>query len=246
MENILEQVHLSVEPTRLYSTQHAPVDRDSLRSRRIVLPEDRGPAATAYRMLRTQFLQRVRAGSIKTIGLIGAAEGEGKTLTAVNLALSLAAEPNQTVLLVDLDLHRPSIAPLLGLPTEKGLEAWFNDAVPIDELFWRLAGIERLLILPTLTSLSGSSELLAAPRVKQLLQELKCRYADRLVLLDLPPLLLTDDVITLAPLLDAVIIVASEGRTRREDLARMRELLGGTPVVSTVLNCATESERRAY
>jgi len=210
------------------------------------MPEETGSAASAYRMLRTQFLQRVRAHQLRTIGVISAADGEGKTLTAVNLALSLAAEPNQTVLLIDLDLRRPSVATVLDLPAEQGLEAWFTGQAPVDDLFWRLSGVERLLILPTVAPLAGSSELLAGARVKELLHELTTRYADRLVMLDLPPLLLADDVLTIAPLLDAVVIVASEGRTRREDLARMNELLGPSRVLGTVLNRASESEKRAY
>jgi len=221
-------------------------DRAELQERRVVLPDETGPAASSYRMLRAQFLPRVRALELRTIGVVSSIDGEGKTLTAVNLALSIAAEPNQTVLLVDLDLRRPSMSALLGLPATRGLEALFTGHCSVDDLFWRLDGIERLTLLPTLTSLAGSSELLAGARVKELLRELTMRYTDRLVLLDLPPVLLADDVLTIAPLLDAVVIVAAEGRTRREDLARTGELLASARVLGTVLNRASESEKRAY
>lgn len=235
-----------IELPRVSHAHVAPVDATSLRERRVVLPEDSGPAAAAYRMLRTQLLRQMRTHGFRAIGMVSAADGEGKTLTAANLALSLAAEPNQTVLLCDLDLHRPSLSRLLGLSAKQGLEAWMADRAPIDELFWRLAGIERLLILPTLAPCAGSSELLAGNRVRELLQELRTRYTDRILLVDLPPALLTDDVLTIAPSLDGVLIVATEGRTRREDLDRLREVLGSVPVIGTVLNSASESERRAY
>jgi protein-tyrosine kinase len=66
------------------------------------------------------------------------------------------------------------------------------------------------------------------------------------MIIDLPPVLLSDDALTLAPRLDAVVLVVTEGRTRREDIARTLELLGNTRVIGTVLNQSTESEKRAY
>jgi Mrp family chromosome partitioning ATPase len=77
-------------------------------------------------------------------------------------------------------------------------------------------------------------------------QDLKERDPGRLMIVDLPPVLLSDDAITLAPSLDAVVLVVTEGRTRREDVSRVLELLGNTRVIGTVLNRSTESEKRAY
>jgi Mrp family chromosome partitioning ATPase len=79
-----------------------------------------------------------------------------------------------------------------------------------------------------------------------MLQDLKERDPARLMIVDLPPVLLSDDAITIAPRLDAVILVVTEGRTRREDVSRVLELLGDTRVIGTVLNRSTESEQRAY
>jgi protein-tyrosine kinase len=150
------------------------------------------------------------------------------------------------VLLVDLDLHRPGVAALLDLPADQGLEEWLAGSGQIAGRFWRIQGIDRLSVLPAVAPTPASSELLASPRVRELLHDLRSRYEDRLVLIDLPPALLSDGVMTLAPLLDAVLVVGCEGRTRREDLARLREVLGGTRIVGTVLNCASEFERRSY
>jgi len=197
-------------------------------------------------MLRTQVLRQARASQARTIGIVSAAGGEGKTLTAVNLALSVAAEPNQTVLLVDLDLQRPGVARLLALPADRGLEGYLAGSGSIAGCFWRIEGIARLSVLPSLALPDGGSEVLAGVPVKELLHDLKCRYEDRLVLVDLPPALLSDAVLTVAPLLDAVLVVGCEGRTRREDLTRLREILGGVRVLGTVLNCATDFERRSY
>ena len=224
----------------------APLDREALHERRVILPDDDGPPAHAYRMLRAQLLRQVRASKHKVIGVISAADGEGKTLTAVNLALSLSAEPNQNVLLLDLDLRKPGVAELLWLGSERGIDSWFTDEAPLEELFVRIEGVERLRVLPALQPVPRSSDVLAGTRTKELLTELRGRYNDRLIIVDLPPVLLADDFLTVAPHLDCVLLVLSEGRSRRDDVRRMKELLGGVRILGSVLNVSGESERRAY
>jgi Mrp family chromosome partitioning ATPase len=228
------------------SIARLPVNWSELKERRIVSTHDTQPASQAYRMLRTQVLQRARSHGLTTLGVVSAANGEGKTLTAVNLALSLAAEPNQTVLLLDLDLRRPAIARTLGLTAERGLESWFGGDEPTKNVCYAIEGVERFYVLPTLTPLLGSSEVLAGLATRRLFNELKGRDPGRLLIVDLPPVLLSDDALTVAPLLDGVVLVVNERRTRREDIVRVVELLGNTRIVGTVLNRSSESEQRAY
>jgi Mrp family chromosome partitioning ATPase len=224
-----------------------PLDWPMLRERRVISSVDaEEPAGHAYRMLRTQVLQRARAHGLNTIGIASAVNGEGKTLTAVNLALSLAAEPNQTVMLVDLDLRRPAVARTLGLAAERGLETWFGGDEPIKNICYGIEGVERLFVLPTLAPVPESSETLANIATRRLIGSLKDRDPGRLLIVDLPPVLLSDDALTVAPLLDAVVLVVNERRTRREDVVRVIELLGNTRIVGTVLNRSSESELRAY
>jgi protein-tyrosine kinase len=228
------------------SATRLSLDWPTLEARRILPPGDAQPAGHAYRMLRTQVLQRARANGLNTIGIVSAVNGEGKTLTAINLAMSLAAEPNQTVLLVDLDLRRPSVARTLGLPAQRGLESWFTGDEPIKNVCYGIEGVERLYVLPTLTPVAGSSEVLANISTRRLISDLKDRDPGRLLIVDLPPVLLSDDALMLAPLLDAVVLVVNERRTRREDVVRVIELLGNTRIVGTVLNRSSDSELRAY
>ncbi len=222
------------------------LDWPMLRERRVVSPDDTQAAGHAYRMLRTQVLQRARTHELSTIGVVSAVNGEGKTLTAINLALSLAAEPNQTVLLVDLDLRRPAIAQTLGLAAECGLETWFGGDDPTKKVCYAIEGVERLYVLPTLAPVAGSSEALAGLGTRRMINELKGRDPGRILIVDLPPVLLSDDALMVAPLLDGVVLVVNERRTRREDVARVIELLGNTRIIGTVLNRSSESEKRAY
>jgi protein-tyrosine kinase len=215
-----------------------------LRELRVVLPRQNDPAAQSYKMLRAQVLQRARQHGMRAIGIVSAVQGEGRTLTAINLALSLAAEPNQSVILVDFDLHQPAIARALDLPAAPGVETHFTDGAPIETLWRRFTGLPRFTLLPAGAPLPASSEWLAGDAARSLMTTLRGAAGNPLILVDLPPALLFDDVLAAAPLLDGVIVVVAEGRTRREDLARVFELLRSTPVVGTVLNESDDAESR--
>jgi protein-tyrosine kinase len=227
-------------------TQRFPVDRAKLRAQRVVLSDEVSGAARAYRMLRAQLLQRTRSSGKRVLGIVSAAPAEGKTLTAVNLAISLAAEPNQSVALVDLDLRNPSVARTLCIAPNIGLETWLgahsSEAPPVCEL----EGVPRLQVVPTLAPVAGSSEVLAGAGTRALFDHLRAHDDTRLLVIDLPPALLSDDVLTIAPLIDGFLLVITEGRTRRDDIDRVFELLGRDRVVGTVLNASAASEQRAY
>jgi protein-tyrosine kinase len=102
-------------------------------------------------------------------------------------------------------------------------------------------GIERLVILPGHTSFTNSSEMLSTPRMVRLVEELKTRYPDRIVLFDMPPLLSGDDVIAFSPYIDAVMLVVEDGKTAKEDLRRAWELLDGETIIGVVLNKADDA-----
>lgn len=222
------------------------IDRAKLRARKIVFPEESTAAAHAYRMLRAQLLQRSRSNGLGAIGIVSSASGEGKTLTTLNLALSLAADPNYNVTLVDLDLRRPSVAETLGVAPPMGLETWLAEEHPVSSVLYGLEGIERLSLVPTLAPLAAASEALAGSRTRDLIEALRTMEGRRLLIVDLPPALLSDHVLTVSSLLDGFVLVVTEGKTRREDVERVFELLGRDRIVGTVLNRSSDSEKRAY
>lgn len=222
------------------------IDRARLRARKVVFPEESSAAARAYRMLRAQLLHRARSGGLGAIGIVSSASGEGKTLTAVNLALSLAADPNYSVTLVDLDLRRPAVAETLGIAPRMGLETWLAEQHPLSSVLYGLEGVERLSVVPSLAPLAAASEALAGSRTRDLIEGLRAIDSRRLLIVDLPPALLSDHVLTVSALLDGFVLLVTEGKTLRDDVERVFELLGRDRIVGTVLNRSSDSEQRAY
>jgi protein-tyrosine kinase len=217
------------------TTKQVVLEPRWLRNHRVVADTATDTVAEAYKILRTQVLQRLRLEGLSTLGITATRQGNGKTLTALNLAISLAAEANQTVLLVDLDLRRPSLGRYLTEQPLLGISDYLTGRHDISEILIN-PGIERLVILPGNESLVNSSEQLSGPRMVQLVEELKARYADRIVLFDLPPLFVGDDLIAFAPHLDALMLVLEEGSTTGLELRRAYELLDGHKIIGTVLN----------
>jgi protein-tyrosine kinase len=211
-----------------------------LESNRILSPHDPSNAAAAFRMLRTQVLQRMEEHQWRSLAVLSSTKDDGKTTTAVNLAISLASDQRHTVLLVDFDLKRPGIANMLGIAPEQGVDDVIRGKARVEDCLYHPEGFDRLVVLPAREAMRNSSEALAGPRCRELVAELRARYPDRLLVFDLPPILGADDALAFVPLVECGLVVVAEGSTRREDLLRCMELLRKTPIVGTVLNRATD------
>lgn len=233
----------SLVPTEIIYTQTRKVDLNPtwLKQHRIIVGGAQDEAARAYKVLRTQVSQRMRLRGWRTLGVTSPGYGEGKTLTAINLSISLALERNQTVMLVDADLSRPSIHTYLGIDVEHGLREHLLEGTPVEKVLVH-PQIQGLVILPGSTPLNSSSEAMSSRSMMQLVQELKRRYAMRWVIFDLPPALVSDDVLAFAPYIDAMLLVVEEGKTLRQDLARAAELVQASNqnLIGTVLNNSNE------
>jgi protein-tyrosine kinase len=222
--------------TKVYMPPPGHLERN-----RIMNPDAAEPAASAYRMLRTQVLQRLDAHAWRSLAIFSPGAHDGKTTTAINLAVSLASDRLHTVLLVDFDFKRPTLASCLGLTPEFGVDDALTGRARLEDCLYHPEGFDRLVLLPARANLSNSSEILAGPRNRELVAELRTRYPERVIIFDLPPVLHADDALAFAPLVECGLVVASEGRTRRNDLARTIELLNKTPLVGTVLNRAADA-----
>jgi capsular exopolysaccharide synthesis family protein len=191
-----------------------------------------------HKLLRTQICHRLKENQWNVLGVTSARDGEGKSVTATNLAISLALEATQTVLLIDATLRAPSLHRLFGLGKCRGLTEYLIDEVPLEELLIH-PGIGRFVLLPGGRPLARSTEALTSPRMRALIEEVKHRYPARVVVIDLPSLLPKADVLAFAPLMDAILLVACEGKTRRWEVEESINLIGGAvPIIGTVLTQA--------
>jgi Mrp family chromosome partitioning ATPase len=237
------------EDTGRTATWSAPIvalDAQTLEREHILPPSAGGPHGGAYKLLRTQVLRRLDQLKANTLAVLSPTAAAGKTLTAINLAITIAAETGRTALLVDMDLRNPSIHTRLGFEPTLGVEECLLENRSVQDAIVRVAGYERLALLPARAAVEHSSELLTSERATRLVAELRARYANRIILFDLPPVLQADDALAFSRTVQAGLMVVGEGRTQRDDLARSIELLRELTLVGTVLNGSREPAAAAY
>lgn len=215
----------------------APMGARALREKRILAPFIGNYEADVFRTLRTLVTKRLAERGARTIGICSARESEGKSLVAVNLAISLSLVVNRTVLLVELDFRAPHFHKTFGIDAKKGLTDVLRGKAAISECLVDI-GYERLTVLPAREALTRSSEAIASPAMAALARELRERYSDRLVVYDLPPILLSDDFLAFMDHLETYLFVAGEGRTARSEIERALSLLDPEKMLGTVLNAA--------
>ncbi len=217
-------------------TRTVEISEEELKDRRIIAGFAHDERSEPYRQLRGQILKKFRDNNWQTLAITSPNAGSGRTLTALNLAISLSLEVNQTVLLVDLDLRRPGVAACLGIDDiEYGIVDYLKGEQPLENILIN-PGYERLVLLPGTPQGAFSSEILSSPEMRALQDELTERYPSRLIIFDLPAVLDHDDALVFAPSCDATLMVLEEGGSRRSDIERAYQLLEGSNVLGSVLN----------
>ncbi|MCS0590978.1 XrtA-associated tyrosine autokinase [Massilia norwichensis] len=162
--------------------------------------------------------------------------GEGKTYTAINLAMSIAMELDHTVLLVDADVARPSVLRTLGLPPQRGLmDILVDDKLDMGDVLLR-TNVDTLSILPAGTSTPRATELLASSTMSNLVNEIANRYPDRIVIFDSPPLLLTSESRVLASHMGQIVMVVEAQTTTQHAVKEALSQLEGFNNVNLIYN----------
>jgi protein-tyrosine kinase len=248
-QNVLndpKKIHAQEWTPPVYSESKAiELDLDKLAKNRCVSLSPDAPEAEFYKVVRTNIQHRTRENNWNTIMITSVQAGEGKTLTAVNLAITFAKEYDQTVLLVDCDMKRQNVRQLLNISSEKGIVDYLVDDCPLKDLIiW--PGIEKLTLISGGKTMANSAELLGSPRMKAFVREIKNRYDDRYIIFDTPPVLGPADAIAFAPFVDCILMVVEEGRT---SIKNVNEALGMIPkekFLGFVLNRRTSLMQKYY
>jgi capsular exopolysaccharide synthesis family protein len=199
-----------------------------------------GRAAASYRLMRSRVLHRLKANRWSCIGITSAGPGEGKTITTLNLAISIAREKQRTVYLLDLDMRNPSVLERGGMRPTRSLSQYFSDGLEPHEVLFE-TNVPNLVVAGCVEPVPSASELLASPRLDELLNYIRRRSHGALIIIDLPPVLSTDEALVVAPRVDAMYLVVAEGVTRRDGLARAADLLSDFTVAGIIMNRSSES-----
>jgi exopolysaccharide/PEP-CTERM locus tyrosine autokinase len=172
--------------------------------------------------------------------------GEGKTFTAVNLAMSIAAEFNNTVLLIDGDVAHPTLPNLLGVPSEPGLlDLLTRDGVDVSDALVR-TNVDKLTVMPAGARQRRATELLASEQMATLLRELSSRYADRIIIFDSPPLLATTEARVLATHMGQIVMVVAADATSQNAVSHALQTVESCEIVMMVLNKASRTDVGTY
>ena len=240
-------------PGRQASSRKSPIycdscfvelDPERLRRNRCVCFFSDAPELGHYKLLRTQIVQRCKPRNWNTIMITSAVPGEGKTLTAINLAVIFAKAYGQTALLVDCDLQRQVIHQYLGVSNPTGLADYLEKGTPLKDLItW--PGVEKLTLISGGDPVRNSAEMISSPRMAELVAEMKTRYLDRYVFFDLPPLLANADALAFAPLVDCILMVVHPS-TSFDDIQKALDMVPKEKVLGFVLNNVETSNGDYY
>lgn len=220
------------------------LDNAHLEKNRIVAHSKSDLNSYSFDSLRTQILQKMEENNWRTIAVVSPTPQSGKTLVAINLAISIAHQPQKTAILVDFDLRRPKVATYLGIHTEKSMNDYLQDKAALKDIMIN-PGIDRLVIVPTMKPVSKSAEMLSSQKVTSLITELRERYESRVVIFDCPPVLNSDDAMVLLPQVDCILLVIANGMSTQSEIEETLHHLPKNNLLGVVLNKA-EVESKSY
>jgi len=229
------------------------IDLERLKARGFVTPDaPKSQIADEFRVIKRPIIHNARrtaASAIRNGNLImvtSALPGEGKTFTAVNLALSVAMELDTTVLLVDGDVAHPELPRVLGTPASPGLlELLTTNELDVSDAIVR-TNVDNLSILPAGAHHRRATELLASEQMAIVLHELGTRYPDRIVIFDSPPLLPTTEARALALHMGQIVMVVAADSTRQHAVNLALATIENCDIVLMMLNKADKTDVGTY
>ncbi len=234
-------------------SRRVDIDLKTLQAAGIVSPDaPRSQIADQFRVIKRPLIRNAMGKGASVIPngnlimVTSALPGEGKSFTAINLALSIATELDNTVMLVDADVARPSVMSVLGLPNGPGLlDLVTDESKDLSSVLLR-TNIEKLSILPSGSPHPRATELLASDAMTRRLDDMAKRYADRIIIFDSPPLLITTESRVLASHMGQIVVVVHAGKTLQSDVLQAISTIETCPVRLLLLNQARTDSKEGY
>ena len=235
------------------SGKRVELNLEAISASGLLVPQaTRSQLADEYRVIKRPLIANAMGrGSTPIINgnlimVTSALPGEGKSFTAINLAISIAMELDNTVMLVDADVARPSVLNMLALPPAPGLlDVVVKNSVDISDVLLR-TNIEKLSILPSGTAHPRATELLASDAMIRLLDDMAKRYSDRIIIFDSPPLLLTTEARALATHMGQIVLVVNAENTAHAAVKQAVSAIEACSVKMMVLNQARQASTDGY
>lgn len=231
------QAHHELEDISYKHTRVVKLRAEHLEKNRIVAFNKNDPKSMIFDLLRTHVLQKMEENGWRTLAITSPTPEAGKTVVAINLAMSIAQQTNKSAMLVDFDLRRPNIGAYLGIPMEKSLNDLLEGTAELPDVLVN-PDMPRLVVLPTRNPVKKSSETLSSKKIADMIKDLRARYESRIVIFDLPPVLVTDDAIALLPQIDCVLMVVANGMSTKREIQDSLRLLPAENLIGTILNKA--------
>lgn len=197
--------------------------------------------AEEYKKLKSMLIRETKTDFLNTIMITSSVESEGKSITAVNLAISLAQEIDHSILLVDADLRKPMIHEYLGVEYKYGLSDYLSQDIDISDILVK-TGIGNLVVLPAGHHVANPVELLASGKMMTLMRELKHRYMDRYIIIDTPPVLPFADTITIGSYVDGIIFIVQEGKAQQSTIEEAIEMIKNFKILGVVYNNVSSTQ----
>ena len=245
-ENVLEQANeTSINAINYTNTRTIELNSQHLEKNRIVAYNKSESATWIFDKLRTQVLQKMHENNWKTIAVLSPTPASGKSFVSINLAISIANQPQKTAMLVDFDLRKPRVAKYLGLDCEKSLNDYLEGRAELHEVLVN-PGLPHLVILPTMKPVSHPAEVLSSAKVNALIQEISSRYESRIVIYDLPPILNADDALIMLKKVDCALLVVGNGMVKETEIEEAMHHIPKEKLLGIVLNKAEVNAEDYY
>lgn len=216
-----------------------------LEKKRILNQSSKEEVIHPFKVLRTRLTQIMRENNWSSVAMVSPSQDDGKTTVGINLAISIAHGHQSASILLDLDLMSPSVHSMFGYEPELSLNDYFENDVVLDELLV-CPGVDGFAFAPTSKPSKRSSEILASAKGAMLISEARNIDKEAIIIVDVPPLLCSDDAIAYMPNVDCVLLVIREGKTKKEDIQRAMELLADQNIAGVILNDSVQSAEYGY